>query len=184
MKTPLLCSALVALLFGCGPLLQADLALEEWCQTMNRFEVSAAPEEGRSNFTLSGAWTLPQNPVAADSGKSHLQSEMKVALVRVEIHVEGMAPADYLTAAEVRATLDGEEITLARLAEIDARASSMRLLPPEGLQLASHLDGREVPVQTYVEGTLPESPWRMEVRACFRGAVGISVPGPASAVGW
>ncbi len=174
MKTPLLSSALATLALGCGPLLQADLAVEEWCQVMNRFEVPAAPEGGPEALTFQDDWALPKAPQVNPA----VESEVDLSLVRVELSAEGAVRPDFLRAAEITATLDGHPVTLAQLLASDTVTAPLILVPPERTDLSELLDGGQVQVETHVEGTLPAHAWRLEVRACFRGRASLAVPAP------
>ncbi len=154
--------ALAAVPFSCGPMLEAELALPDWCQTMDRKEVRAAPADLPPEAEFAGTWGLPALPVPEDMGGA------EVELVRIELNAHGIDSLDFLTHASIVAEPEGRAVVIAELGDVQIEGTRAVLVPPTQQELTSLFAGGELPVVTKLAGKLPETPWSVEITACFK----------------
>ncbi len=173
-------AALAAVPFSCGPLLEADLALPEWCQNMDRKEVPAAPPDLPPEAEFSGLWGLPPLPVP-EGGNAGAEVE----LVRIELNAQGIDSLGFLTAASIVADPEGAAVVIADLGDLSVNGTQAVLLPPTQQELTSLFAGGELPVVTRLAGELPDVPWTVDIKACFRSKANVAydpfAPAPAGA---
>jgi hypothetical protein len=155
-----------SLLAGCGPLVEGELAVQQFCRDVQTQEVPAAPISIHGSWSWKSEWAPPV--LAMPDG-----AQLELALESVEILPGGgIEDLDFLDAAAVQiARLDGAHV--AEIAWAHPEGGTVRrvsLQPPAELDLAQLATGNSMQVETTLTGTLPTRAWNVTVRACYQAS--------------
>ena len=153
---------LAALALGCGSLPAGDAAIAEICQDLPAIDVPAAPAEAKGTFE----WQLPlELPSEVPDLSAHV--DLDVSLLRLVLTAEGVSGFGFLDAVEVTARTAGRATPLVAWSRTEADPQVIALAPHEPLELTALLEDGEAELDASLTGTLPRSPWRLHVRACY-----------------
>ena len=151
-----------ALGVGCGSLPAGDAAIAEICQDLPAIDVPAAPAEAKGTFE----WQLPlELPSAVTDLSAHV--DLDVSLLRLVLTADGVSGFGFLDAVEVTARTAGRATPVVAWSRTEADPQVIALAPPEPLDLIALLADGAAELDASLTGTLPRSPWRLHVRACY-----------------
>lgn len=164
-----LLAALLCLFTACGPLIEADGSIDEFCQDLQRIEIPAAPPDLNMSATLQQTATLS----LPDDVRAQLQgTDAELSLTSVRLIGEGVPDLSFISDAQAKVDLGGTEHGLTWTRE-EPTSNSITVQPDAPIDVTPLLQPDAAPptIDATITGTLPQTAWTLRIRGCFTGRV-------------